>query len=224
MAYKKVILLKDSGESLGFNSPNEAIDAAVAGDLVIIYPGSYTSTIILKDGVDIQCVGRVNISSTNPNGTIWDGGMQATVDLKGFPTITNTNGLDKRINLGHVSSSITGFHWEFTGKVQRAVVGSGSILQVHNTLGSTLTVVDQVSPDQFYLVPSTVGVLPLGNTSIHFTSANIVDRGAGSDMEVVEAYMDNADEILFRTTRVDGTIPTGSIILAPTFINIRVFP
>lgn len=224
MSYKKVILLKNDAETLGFDTPNEAIDAAVSGDLVILYPGNYTSTIILKDGVNMQCIGRVNISSTNPNGTLWDGGMQANIDLKGFPTISNTNGLDKRITLGHPSSSVTGFHWEFVGKVERVVAGSGSILQVHNTLGSALSVVDLASPNTFYITPDEAGAFPANKTAIHFTSANLVDRGSGDAIEVVESYIDTEDRIDFRATRVDGTFPTGSIITVPTLIHIKVFP
>src|SRR5690606_36156944 len=111
---KKVILLKTDGNVLGYDTIQAAVNAGASGDCVIVYPGTYdqgSSSLIIKDGVDIECIGKVTISSSNSTGTIVDNNVAAVMSLRGFPTITNTNGLDKRIVLANAGSKINDFWW-----------------------------------------------------------------------------------------------------------------
>ncbi|MDP1675672.1 MAG: hypothetical protein Q8L88_02310 [Bacteroidota bacterium] len=139
--YSTIVLLKSSGVSQGFTDLQEAEDAAVAGDCIIVYPGTYAlgaGQLILKNGVNKKFLPGVTISSDHANGTIIDNNVACVQTWEGEPTITNTNGLNKRIVLQHASSECKGFFWEYEAVMFQSDTLAPSAGQIiKNTLGGT---------------------------------------------------------------------------------------
>ncbi len=80
----------------GYTSLTEIYKNTIAGDLVIVYPGTYdigNNSIQLKDGVNWQFIGKPTISSDSVNGT-----FDATSATEENPIICTFNGKVKILN------------------------------------------------------------------------------------------------------------------------------
>lgn len=96
--YSKIILLKTSGLSQGFNDLQEAENAAVAGDCIVVYPGTYdlgAGQLVLKNGVNKKFMPGVTITSSHAQATIWDNDDAVIQAWEGRPVITNTGDGEK---------------------------------------------------------------------------------------------------------------------------------
>lgn len=82
-----------------FDSIQSAIDSALEDDLIIVYPGTYSERLVLKNGVDIFCFPGVTITSASESGTITDDDNPVIMSLSGSPTIINEFDVSKRIIL-----------------------------------------------------------------------------------------------------------------------------
>lgn len=130
-------------ENCDYNSLISAMNSAVPGDLILVFPGTYnlgTSSLILKNGVDIECLGTVIITSSNSVATITDNGTQCLMRLKGFPEIINTNALQKRIVLTNLNSNVKDFHWESKMTISQVFTNVPVISSIRSNLGITPTI------------------------------------------------------------------------------------
>jgi hypothetical protein len=138
--YSTIVLLKSSGVSQGFTDLQAAENAAVAGDCIVIYPGTYAlgaGHLILKNGVNKKFMPGVTISSSHANGTIIDNNVACVQTWEGEPTITNTNGLNKRIVLQNGDSNLNGFYFEFIGALNQGSTNAPDVAYPNkNTVGT----------------------------------------------------------------------------------------
>jgi hypothetical protein len=93
------------------------------GDLIVMYPGVHdmggAKIRVAVSHLNIFCFPGVTISSDESSSTIQvDAGCELV--LHGFPTIINTNGLDKRIVRADSTAIVTGFWWEIDGFVKQS--------------------------------------------------------------------------------------------------------
>ncbi len=88
-----------------------AITAASSGDIVIVYPGTYTEQITLKNGVNLYLYDGVTITYAAVSGaaTITDNTVAVTCSILGRGAITRTLGtsISNAIEILHNSSNIT---------------------------------------------------------------------------------------------------------------------
>jgi len=135
-SYNKIHLLTEGGEHATYSSLQAAINAGNIGDCVILYPGTYTGSVTLKNGVDIECIGPVILSSTDIEGTLKDsGGSPVDVSLRGFPTIINSNGFDYNVVINNSGSVIRDFYWEFVGRLHGIDATTITLTTLRNTFG-----------------------------------------------------------------------------------------
>lgn len=106
---KPIRTLTVSPSGADFDSIQSAIDSALEDDLIIVYPGTYSERLFLKNGVDIFCFPGVTITSASEFGTITDDDNPVIMSLSGSPTIINTLDVSKRIHLLQASSCILDF-------------------------------------------------------------------------------------------------------------------
>jgi hypothetical protein len=126
---KKIILIKSDGNVGGYDTIQAAIDAGASGDCVILYPGTYNENLTINKNLTLESIGDVTIAGDSTSGTIAIA-ANTTVSIKGFPTITNSNGVDKRIVCADATAIINDFYWEFSGRIQQlppATTTSGSL-------------------------------------------------------------------------------------------------
>lgn len=140
MSYNKIHLLTIGGSHTTYSSLQEAINAGNIGDCVVLYPGTYTGSITLKNGVDIECIGPVTLSGTSAEGTLKDTAVTPVdVAIKGTPTIINSNGFDSAIVLNNSGSVIRDFYWEYTGILYGLDETTASLVTLRNTFGDNFT-------------------------------------------------------------------------------------
>lgn len=106
---KPIRTLTVSPSGADFDSIQSAIDSASEDDLIIVYPGTYSERLILKNAVDIFCFPGVTITSAFESGTITDDDNPVIMSLTGSPTIINELDVSKRIHLLQASSCILDF-------------------------------------------------------------------------------------------------------------------
>ncbi len=106
---KPIRTLTVSPSGADFDSIQSAIDSASEDDLIIVYPGTYSERLFLKNGVDIFCFPGVTISSASEFGTITDDDNPVIMSLSGSPNIINEIDVSKRIHLLQASSYILDF-------------------------------------------------------------------------------------------------------------------
>ncbi len=93
----KIVIQKPTATSIGLiglDSLLDVYDNTQAGDLVIVYPGTYdigNNSIQLKDGVNWKFMPGVTISSDSTDGTFKDNGVAVNIKIDGIPYIINTN-------------------------------------------------------------------------------------------------------------------------------------
>jgi len=148
MLLSKIVLMKPSTSGmnvLGYNDLLEAMAAAVSGDLISVQcPGVYdlgAESLTLKDGVNIECVPDVTITSS-ASATLRDNNVACVMSLRGFPTIINTNSanpLSRRIILQNSGSAIKDFYWEYEAIVTQVGTNTPTAEVRKNTLSSLIT-------------------------------------------------------------------------------------
>jgi len=132
-AQKEIITLQaNTGNAAGYTAAQlqTAITASDSGDCVIVYPGYYdlgADSLVMKNGVDLDCIGKVTFYSTAYR-TIHVP-ASCTVSIKGFPTITNSHGLDKRIVLANATTSVVNdFWWEYEARLFQTSTAAPTVL------------------------------------------------------------------------------------------------
>jgi len=94
---------------LPFATPSAAVQAAQAGDTVVVYAGTYTnpstitgSNVLVKDGVKVFCYPNVEINYTSTlggNSPFWDQGVDVDAQILGFANIRINNGISPDFQL-----------------------------------------------------------------------------------------------------------------------------
>jgi hypothetical protein len=110
-----------------FLTVQAAITAASSGDLVYVYPGTYSESIILKDGVNIYLTDGATISN-NALKTVTDNNVAVTCVIDGYGQILNTTvGTGYAIDIRNASSDIT-----IRAKYVECTATSGASLYIFN--------------------------------------------------------------------------------------------
>lgn len=108
----KIVIMKQIGQKINLwpvDSLLDVYDATQAGDLVVVYPGTYdigANSIQLKDGVNWQFIGRPTILSSAVTGTFMDDNVAITVYYLGEVDIQNTIGEEYKIVKANAGSVI----------------------------------------------------------------------------------------------------------------------
>lgn len=128
-------------QNCDYTSIQSAVTASDSGGVVLVCPGTYSGQVTLKNGVDIECLGNVTITSSNPSGTIKDDSVACTMRLKGFPTIINTYDTlspDKRIVLKNSQSFVDDFWWEYIASLTQSEENAPVAKILKNTIGNII--------------------------------------------------------------------------------------
>lgn len=127
----KIVIQKPTATSIGLiglDSLLDVYDNTQAGDLVIVYPGTYdigNNSIQLKDGVNWKFMPGVTITSSSANGTFYDNNVAVNMKFEGKPKIQNSNGYGYLVVLQN-TSSVLDFFYEFSGYLSIPGGGDGS--------------------------------------------------------------------------------------------------
>lgn len=220
----KIIIQQPTPTSMGIKGLDSLLDVydnTKAGDVVIVYPGTYdigNNSIQLKDGVHWHFFPGVTITSDSTGGTFKDNNVQCNLRFDGFPTITNSNGLDKRIVLQHASSLLDGFYWEYCAQFQLGIEENPTVFQIfRNTLGGDL-VWTRNSTGIYYGTLS--GVFTENNHSTYL-NFSIIDPGSLSVVSI-EGGRNSANNV-YQIASFDGNgdpVDTGIVFE----LNIKVIP
>jgi hypothetical protein len=160
--YSKIILLKTSGLSQGFNDLQEAENAAVAGDCVVVYPGTYdlgAGQLVMKNGVNKKFMPGVTITSTHAQATVWDNNAAVIQIWEGRPNVVNT-GSGVAMLFEHANTEI-----DFSPRLENKVVLNFytdiSVLYVNPIKNTTdVTFGDEIEiVDGVVTVPANFGAL-----------------------------------------------------------------
>ena len=164
----KVILIKSSGVTRGFNTIQSAINGALSGDTLTVYNGTYNEQVIVKDSVDMFCLPGVIITSNNINGTLIDNSIKATVVLIGKPTITNTGG-GNSINLTNTGSYLNQSNDFQNLTVYDNLISSGTFDSVGNIITEdSIHVFNDITASGNLVVEGTAF---FNSTSINYTTS-----------------------------------------------------
>ena len=131
---KKIIVLKSDGNVAGYDTIQAGVTNAVSGDCVVIYPGTYAETILLKTGVDIHCIGSVNITGVNDGSS----GTHSAVVMKisGSPAITIINKYDSG---SHITFQNYSNYKGYMAKLTQTGTAAPTVTVLANTIGGTVS-------------------------------------------------------------------------------------
>lgn len=198
----KIFLVDTSGIHTSYSSLSAAMSEAISGSNILINsPGIYnlgTSSLILKNGVNIYCCPGVTITSDNADGTLIDDNEVCVMSLKGFPFIENTNGPDKRIVLQNASTRVNDFWWEIIGLITQQNTNNPTLIEIRNTLGITLTF-SREDPGTYLIISPIPGYFKVNKHQLLI---------AGSDLTI--EYLDEYSYNLF-TYAPNGTASDGKL-------------
>ncbi len=91
-----------------FSTIQAAVTAAVAGDTVIVHPGTYSESIVLKTGVNFYFYPGVILQASSGTAAITDNNVAVTSKIDGFGEIraTGTAGATATVNIQNTGSNV----------------------------------------------------------------------------------------------------------------------
>jgi hypothetical protein len=177
--YSKIILLKTSGLSQGFNDLQEAENAAVAGDCVVVYPGTYdlgAGQLVMKNGVNKKFMPGVTITSTHAQATVWDNNAAVIQIWEGRPNVVNT-GSGVAMLFEHANTEID-FSPRLENKVVLNIYADQSYLYVNPIKNTT----DIIFGDEVEIVVGEV-IVPANYGALG--TPNLIGFADGNDLKVL---------------------------------------
>lgn len=158
------------------SQPYDSITAAnvdaVSGDLVIVYPGDYDESQILKDGVNYFFHPNANIVNSSNNPIFDDAGGAITSSVLGFGKFS-TSGTSSIANFSAVANNIKIEGLEFTDNGGGCVIlqstATGNYEFSVDTLGSSGTLCIQLAGNASVIV-NTADITASGGNAINLES------------------------------------------------------
>ncbi len=228
---KPIQLHKANGDVIGYDNDvdgsgvHNLVNAAVAasyGDLIKVKKAAYTDIedyIKLKNGVDWEFEPGCFVGGDSIEGTFSDDGVAVVCSLRGFPTIENSNGLDKRIVLTGTGSKVKEFWWELSARVY-LFAGVVNYYEYSNTIG--IITPSWSGGDEQAAILTCVGAFTNLKTFMNVSNVAIVDSDTASERVDYIRPSQGPDSIRLQAfTQESGAFSLQTAVDA--YLNVKVF-